>query len=213
MGASRRCPTCPLCRRRCPGSYRLPGTALSRPRKRRRRSPLGSRPRSPKQSGCRAREGRRHDHRRVVAMQSDSAIGQLADSEWAAFIVKLEAAEHEFALGRPAAFKALWSQGDEVSICGAFGDVQSGREKVAARLDWASSQFSEGIRSREEISSVVRADFAYIVQTELIRFGASGRTERGTLEMRVTMVFRREADGWRIVHRHADSQTSTQPPK
>ncbi len=98
-------------------------------------------------SGCRAREGRRHDHRRVVAMQSDSAIGQLADSEWAAFIVKLEAAEHEFALGRPAAFKALWSQGDEVSICGAFGGVQSGWEKVAARLDWASSQFSEGIRS------------------------------------------------------------------
>lgn len=143
-------------------------------------------------------------------MQSDSAIGQLADSEWAAFIVKLEAAEHEFALGRPAAFKALWSQGDEVSICGAFGGVQSGWEKVAARLDWASSQFSEGIRSREEISSVVRADFAYIVQTELIRFGASGRTERGTLELRVTMVFRREADGWRIVHRHADSQTSTQ---
>ncbi len=146
-------------------------------------------------------------------MQSDSAIGQLADSEWAAFIVKLEAAEHEFALGRPAALKALWSHGDEVSICGAFGGVESGSEKVAARLDWASSQFSEGIRSRGEIKSVVGADFAYIVQTELIRFRASGRTERATLELRVTMVFRRGADGWRIVHRHADSQTSTQPPK
>ena len=146
-------------------------------------------------------------------MQSDSAIGQLADSEWVAFIVKLEAAEHEFALGRPAAFKALWSHGDEVSICGAFGGVESGSEKVAARLDWASSQFSEGTRSRGEIKSVVGADFAYIVQTELIRFRASGRTERVTLELRVTMVFRREADEWRIVHRHADSKTSRQPPK
>jgi ketosteroid isomerase-like protein len=28
----------------------------------------------------------------------------------------------------------------------------------------------------------------------------------------VTMVFRREADGWRIVHRQADSQRSTQLP-
>jgi len=146
-------------------------------------------------------------------MQSDSAIGQLTDSEWVAFIVKLEAAEHEFAQGRPATFKALWSHGDEVSLCGAFGGVESGWEKVAARLDWGSSKFSEGMRSREEIRSVVKADFAYVVQTELIRFRVSGRPERATLELRVTMVFRREADGWRIVHRHADSKTSRQPPK
>ena len=32
---------------------------------------------------------------------------RLADSEWRAFIAKLEVAEEEFAQGRPAAFKAL----------------------------------------------------------------------------------------------------------
>jgi hypothetical protein len=53
-------------------------------------------------------------------MQSDSTRRELADSEWAAFIAKLEAAEHEFAQGRPAAFKALWSHTHDVSICGAF---------------------------------------------------------------------------------------------
>ncbi len=101
-------------------------------------------------SGCRAREGRRHDHRRVVAMQSDSAIGQLADSEWAAFIVKLEAAEHEFALGRPAAFKALWSQGDEVSICGAFGGPvpSSRRAYVVERRSAPWSEPTSRISSR-----------------------------------------------------------------
>src|SRR5215510_7498866 len=102
---------------------------------------------------------------------------QSADSEWIAFIAKLDAAEHEFAQGRPAAFKALWSQGDEVSLCGGFGGIESGWDKVGARLDWASSQISEGTRSTEEIRSTVGADFAYIVQTEQIRFRVPGQAQ------------------------------------
>jgi SnoaL-like domain len=145
-------------------------------------------------------------------MQSDSKVDPGADSEWIAFIAKLECAEQEFAQGRPAAFKALWAHGDEVSICGAFGGVESGWDTVAARLDWASSQFSEGTRSREEIRSMVGADFAYVVQTEQIRFRIPGRTEESMLELRVTMVFRSGPEGWRIVHRQADSQRSTQLP-
>jgi ketosteroid isomerase-like protein len=145
-------------------------------------------------------------------VRSSKALREVADSEWAAFIAKLEAAEHEFAQGRPAAFKALWSHGDDVSICGAFGGIESGWKNVAARLDWASSQFSEGTRTREEIRSAVGTDFAYLVQTEHIRFRVPGRTEQSTLDLRVTMVFRREADGWRIIHRQADSQKNTQLP-
>jgi SnoaL-like domain len=136
-----------------------------------------------------------------------------ADSEWSAFMTRLETAEHEFAQGRPAAFKALWSHGDGVSLCGGFGGVESGWDNVGARLDWASSQISEGTRSSEEIRSTVGADFAYIVQTEQIRFRVPGRTEQSTVNFRVTMVFRHEPDGWRIVHRHADSQMGRQPPQ
>jgi SnoaL-like domain len=135
------------------------------------------------------------------------------NSEWSAFMARLESAEHEFAQGRPAAFKALWFHGNEVSLCGGFGGMESGWDKVAARLDWASSQISEGTRSSEEIRSTVGSDFAYIVQTERIRFRVPGRAEQSSLDLRVTMVFRRESDGWRIVHRHADSQIGTQPPQ
>ncbi len=138
---------------------------------------------------------------------------RLADSEWIAFMARLETAEHEFAQGRPAAFIALWSHGDEVSLCGGFGGVESGWDKVGARLDWASLKYSDGTRSSEEIKSTVGDDFAYIVQKEVIRFRIAGRIELSTQELRVTMVFRREADGWRIVHRHADSQMGTQPPR
>jgi ketosteroid isomerase-like protein len=136
----------------------------------------------------------------------------LTDSEWMTFIAKLEAAEEEFVLGRPAAFKALWSHADDVSLCGGFGGVARGWPNVAARLDWVSSKFSDGSRSRQEISSIVAADLAYVVQTEVIRSRLAGQAELSTKELRATMVFRRERDGWRIVHRHADLQIATQPP-
>ena len=134
------------------------------------------------------------------------------DSDWSAFITKLEAAEEQFAQGDPTAFKALWSHADDVTLCGAFGRVERGWENVAARLDWASSKYSDGTRSRNQVSGTVGADFAYIVQTEVIRSRLAGRAEQSNLELRVTMVFRREAGEWRILHRHADSSIGIQPP-
>lgn len=134
-------------------------------------------------------------------------VGQ-ADSEWRAFVERLEAAEVEFACGRPADFKALWSHADDVTLSGGLGGkVERGWDNVAARLDWASANYADGTRSRQEIGGAVGADFAYLVQIETIDHRIPGRDERTRHELRATMVFRREAEGWRIVHRHADSQT------
>ena len=139
-------------------------------------------------------------------------FSNLVNSEWMAFIAKLEAAEEEFVQGRPAAFQALWSHSEEVTLCGGFGGAARGWENVTSRLNWVSAKYSAGSRTREEISGMVGADFAYLVQTEVIRSRVAGQTEPSTQELRATMVFRREADGWRIVHRHADLQVRTQPP-
>ena len=141
-------------------------------------------------------------------MSSDSVA-----SEWKAFIAKLEVAEDEFVQGRPAAFQALWSCSDDITLCGGFGGVARGRGAVIARLDWVSAKYSGGTRSRQEISSMVGSEFAYLVQTEVIRSRLAGRSEFSNQELRATMVFRREVDGWRIVHRHADLQMQTQPPQ
>ena len=137
---------------------------------------------------------------------------ELADSEWATFIAKLEAAEEKFVQGRPAAFQALWSRADDVTLCGGFGGVERGWKNVKDRLSWVSKKYSDGTRTREEISRMVGADFSYLVQKEVIHSRLGSQVERSTLELRATMVFRRDADGWRIVHRHADSQMATRPP-
>jgi ketosteroid isomerase-like protein len=139
--------------------------------------------------------------------------GDLANSEWTEFIEKLEAAEQEFIQGRPAAFQALWSHADDVTLCGGFGGVERGWKNVTNRLNWVSTKYADGTRTREEISKMVCVDFAYLVQTEVIRSRVASQTEMSTQELRATMVFRREADGWRIVHRHADLQVGTRPPQ
>jgi ketosteroid isomerase-like protein len=151
---------------------------------------------------------------RSIKLKPEDALtmSDLANSEWTIFMAKLEAAEEEFVKGRPAAFQALWSLADDVTLCGGFGGVERGWQNVTARLGWVSTKYSNGTRSREEISRMVGADLAYLVQTEIIRSQIGSQSEVSTQALRATMVFRREPDGWRIVHRHADLQTSTQPP-
>ena len=141
-------------------------------------------------------------------MKNDSA-----DADWTVFITKLETAEEEFVKGRPAAFQALWSHADDVTLCGGFGGVERGWQNVTDRLSWVSKKYSDGTRTREEISRMVGADFACLVQKEVIRSRVASQAEPSTQELRATMVFRREADSWRIVHRHADSQMATRPPQ
>jgi ketosteroid isomerase-like protein len=91
--------------------------------------------------------------------------------------------------------------------------VARGWKNVTDRLSWVSKKYSDGTRTREEISRMVGADFAYLVQTEVIHSRLASQAELFTQELRATMVFRRDADGWRIVHRHADSQIATRPPQ
>ena len=138
---------------------------------------------------------------------------EIEDAEWTAFIAKLETAEEEFVQGRPAAFQALWSHADDVTLCGGFGGVERGWQNVTDRLSWVSQKYSDGNRSREEITRMVGADFAYLVQREIIHSRVASQAEPSTQELRATMLFRRDADGWRIVHRHADLLMATRPPQ
>jgi ketosteroid isomerase-like protein len=129
------------------------------------------------------------------------------NAEFAAFVERIDAAQAAFADGRPDEFKALWLHSDDVTLCGGHGGVvERGWSRVGKRLDWASSTYRDGDRSNEIIAGHVESDFAYLVRKEIIEARISG-PERFRQELRVTMVFRRGSEGWRIVHRHGDSQT------
>jgi ketosteroid isomerase-like protein len=133
-------------------------------------------------------------------------------SAFNAFLDELQAAHEEYVQGRPEAFKALWSRRPDVTIFGGFGAGERGWENVGPRLDWASAQFENGTRTREILSTVVTAELGYVVQLERVRYRVPGRGTPALLELRVTMIARKEPEGWRLVHRHADSQLTKKAP-
>jgi len=150
----------------------------------------------------------------LTAVSVDSQSQKpLAGSE-AAFdevLRRVEAAQLELVRGRPAAFKALWSNRDDVTLTGGLGGaIEKGWESVSRRLDWVSTQYADGSREHEEVVRFMGRDVAYVVQKEIIHFRVPGQAAQVTQELRAVMVFRLESGVWRISHRQADSQTMKQ---
>ena len=126
-------------------------------------------------------------------------------------LAQVEAAQVELVRGRPAKFKELWSNRDDVTLTGGLGGaIEKGWGNVSRRLDWVSSQYADGSREHEEVVRFMGRDVAYVVQKEIIRFRVPGQTAQVTQELRAVMVFRLESGAWRISHRQADSQTMKQ---
>ncbi len=134
--------------------------------------------------------------------------------EFHAALGKVDAAQRELQNGRPEAFKALWSRADDITLSGGFGGtIEKGWEQVSRRLDWVGKQFSNGTNTIERIVARANGDLGYVVQIERLRFQVPGQATESTRDYRVTMLFRREAEGWRIVHRQADSQMTKVAPQ
>jgi hypothetical protein len=60
----------------------------------------------------------------------------------------------------------------------------------------------------EQVSKYVTSELGYIVEIEHYQAKVGGSEEVIPVSLRCTTVFRREADGWKIVHRHADPITT-----
>jgi ketosteroid isomerase-like protein len=89
-----------------------------------------------------------------------------------------------------------------------LGPPAKGFDGVCRVIDSASQQISEGEGYTFDcITLVETADLAYEVGIERNRAKLGNAAEKVPFSLRVTTVFRREDDGWKIVHRHADPIT------
>jgi ketosteroid isomerase-like protein len=110
--------------------------------------------------------------------------------------------------------KPLWSKADDATLANPLGPVARGWDAIVDAADRAAAALHDGKPlPAERISFYATADLAYTVEIERCTLSVGDAAAPSEVSLRVTTVFRREADGWKIVHRHADPITSARPPE
>ena len=108
--------------------------------------------------------------------------------------------------------KKMFSRRDDATLANPVGPPVRGWEQIEKTLERVASQVREGEPIHfERISEYATADLAYIVEFERNRMKLDGADESSPVALRVTTIYRRQAGGWRIVHRHADPITTPRP--
>ena len=127
-------------------------------------------------------------------------------------IEQFHLAQGEVVKGNPEPVKRLFSHREDVTLANPFGPPVRGWEKVAEVTERAASQFRDGeMVGFEIIERHVTPELAYVVEIERAKGKFGGREDVAPLALRATMIFRPEEGEWKVVHRHADPITTTQP--
>lgn len=117
-----------------------------------------------------------------------------------------------FLVGDHATVAGHFSPTDEVTLANPLGPPARGWAAVSKAIELAAAQVADGsILEIEEMSSLTTPDLGYIVQIEHAQARLGGSSEVSRISLRVTMIFRREDGGWKVVHRHADPILTTRP--
>ena len=113
-----------------------------------------------------------------------------------------------FIRGDPEPVKLLWSRRDDITLANPLGPPAQGYDRVCEATDIAAAQVRDGESlTLETISFVETPDLAYEVDIQGGRMKLGDADDMVPVTLRVTSIFRREDDGWKLVHRHADPLT------
>jgi hypothetical protein len=88
-------------------------------------------------------------------------------SEFRDFVDQVGRAAGDFVAGDPGPYRALWSDGDDVSIFGGWDDYETGWDEVGPRLEWAGARFVAGGWTHQEVLTMpASGDLGYTVSLE-----------------------------------------------
>jgi ketosteroid isomerase-like protein len=109
-------------------------------------------------------------------------------------------------------FLALYSDADDITIGNPFGPFARGRAGTRAAGSRAASNYRDGeIVGFDPVATHATDELACVVEVERFSVRLGDAPELASVALRVTSVYHHEADGWRLVHRHADPITAVRP--
>ena len=127
-------------------------------------------------------------------------------------IDRYHAALDAFFSGDPEPGKATFSHRDDVSLANPFGPPAVGWKQVAETMARAAANYRDGgATGFERVAGYATQGLAYIVELEHYETKVGRRDDISRVALRVTTILRLEGARWKIVHRHADPITTTQP--
>ena len=114
-----------------------------------------------------------------------------------------------YVTGDPRPVLELFSQRDDVTLANPLGPPCRGPAEVGRVAADAAAHLRDGSPPRfEEISRYSTSDLGYVVHIERTEARVDGSENLAQIALRVTVIFRREGDSWKVVHRHADAITT-----
>ena len=120
----------------------------------------------------------------------------------------------EFMKGDHESVKELFSHKEDVTLANPLGPPAHGWEQVSTTIEHAASHFRDGrLVGVEIVEKHVAPGFAYTLWLEHAGGKVGGREDVAPATLRVTMIYRPEEDGWKVVHRHADPITTPRPSR
>lgn len=97
-----------------------------------------------------------------------------------------------------------WSRLGDATLANPLGPPIMGWENITRESDRvAAMRQMAGTFSFKEVSRIETLDLAYLLGIERFTVPQDGEPA-AVIALRVTTIFRREDDGWCLVHRHAD---------
>jgi ketosteroid isomerase-like protein len=135
-----------------------------------------------------------------------------SQSDFADAVEAYRQALRSFGNGDPRSVTEFYSRSDDVTLANPLGPPRRGPEEVDKAIAEAATQVSDGsVPGFEEVSRYSTSDLGYVVRIERTQARLAGSADISPFSLRVTMIFRREGDAWRLVHRHADPIMTPRP--
>lgn len=136
----------------------------------------------------------------------------MGQSDFDAAVEGYRMALHAYMKGDPKPVIQCFSRREDVTLANPLGPPRVGPADVDKAIEEGATYVRDGsVRGFDEVSRYSTSELGYVVQLERTKARLPGNEDVVPIALRVTMIFRREGDAWKVVHRHADPITTPRP--